>query len=173
VVLDGALTLRTRDTPGSYLQTLGRLASDRRTAIVALSKQSDLLVRDRSVRFWLDDAENRCCYRWLGPLLRGEGAARSMGQIYASRLSPAGPTFRLDIKPAAGESPSEVADRFFSSCFMRGGYPDILVRAHAYSYFTPPDVLQLQAQAGARYGLIPQQDVDLSGIFGPFGGRFK
>jgi hypothetical protein len=89
------------------------------------------------------------------------------------RLSALGPTFRMDAKAADGQTDGEAINAFYNSTFIRGGYPDILVRAHAYSYFTSPDVIQLQAQAGSRFGLIPQNDVNLTGIFAPFGGRFK
>jgi hypothetical protein len=174
VLLDGALTLRTRDTPERFLHELASTAAESGNALVALSKQSRLLVRSRSIRFWLADAPNRACYRNLSPLMdRGEGAERVLGSLYAARFSPAGPTFRLDVRPTPGQTDREVLNQFYSSVLMRGGYPDILVRAHTFSYFTAPDVIGLQAQAGARYSLVPQAEVSLSGIFGPFGGRFK
>jgi hypothetical protein len=96
-----------------------------------------------------------------------------MGNAYAARYSPLGPTFRMDVKPAAGVSDDEALSLFYSNVLMRGGYPDILVRAHTHSYFTGPHVVELQALAGAKYRLVPQPEIDLSGIFGPFGGRFK
>ena len=79
----------------------------------------------------------------------------------------------MDVKPVKGQSDEEAIGQLYSSILVRGGYPDILVRAHTHSYFTSPDVLQLQAQASAKYSLSPEGEVDLTGIFGPFGGRFK
>jgi hypothetical protein len=174
ILLDGALTLRTRDTPEQFLHELASTAGNRGNALVGLSKQSRLLIRSRPIRFWLTDAPNRACYRNLSPLMdQGEGSERILGSLFAARLSRVGPTFRLDVRPAPGQTSREVLNQFFSSVLMRGGYPDILVRAHTFSYFTSPDVIGLQAQAGARYSLVPQAEVNLSGIFGPFGGRFK
>jgi hypothetical protein len=105
--------------------------------------------------------------------MRREDIERVFGNTYAVRFSHLGPTFRMDVRSVIGQSDDEAISNFYSSAFMRGGYPDILVRAHTHSYFTSPDVIQLQAQAASRYSLIPQADVDLSAIFSPFGGRFK
>jgi len=173
ILLDGALTLRTLDTPNLYLESLAAAASEKGNALIAVSKQSLLQVQGKSIRFWLDDAPNRPCYRCLAPLMKHEETERVLGNAYAARFSALGPTFRMDVKAVEGQTDDEAINHFFNSAFMRGGYPDILVRAHTHSYFTSPDVIQLQAQAGAKYSLIPRGEVDLSGIFGPFGGRFK
>jgi hypothetical protein len=173
VLLDGALTLRTIDTPDIFLHDLANLCSQKGNALIAVSKQSLLQVQERPIRFWLDENPLQPSYRCLTPLMSREERMRVLGNAYAVRFSPLGPTFRMDVKPVDGQTDDEAINRFFSSSLMRGGYPDILVRAHAHSYFTSPDVIQLQAQASSRYSLIPRRDVDLSGIFGPFGGRFK
>lgn len=174
VLVDGALTLRTRDTPHTYLQGLANLADEHGNAIIAISKQSLLQVGGKSIRFWLNDAPNRLCYRPLISVMRHEGAEeRSLGNIYVARFSALGPTLRMDVKPIRGQSDDEAIGQLYTSIQVRGGYPDILVQAHAHSYFTPPDVIQLQAQASAKFSLTPQADVELTGIFGPFGGRFK
>lgn len=173
ILFDGALTLRTRDTSSNYLMDLARLANNNGNAIIAISKQSMLQVMGKSIRFWLNDAPTQACYRWLTPLMSEDRKDRILGNAYAVRFSPLGPTFRTDVKAVEGQSYEEAINQFYSSALMRGGYPDILVRAHAYSYFTTPDVVQLQAQAGAKYSLIPQGEVNLRGIFAPFGGRFK
>ena len=173
ILFDGALTLGTRDTPATYLRDLAALAGSRGNSIIAISKRSQLQVGERPVRFWLDDSPHRACHRLLTPLLAGERGERVLGNVYAVRFSPLGPTFRMDVKPASGQSDYEAINGLYNSAAMRGGYPDIQVRAHAHSYFTYPDIIQLQAQAGARYGLTPQGEIELSGIFAPFGGRFK
>jgi len=173
ILFDGALTLRTRDTPSSYLEHLSNIATQSGNAIIAISKQSLLQIKGRPIRFWLNDVPLRPSYRLLTPLMRQEGINRVLGNAYAVRFSALGPTFRMDVKAARGQSDDEAIGQLLASTFMRGGYPDILVRAHAHSYFTSPDVVQLQAQAGAKYKLKPQTDIDLGGIFAPFGGRFK
>jgi hypothetical protein len=173
VLFDGALTLRTIDTPSRYLEDLARLASAKGNAIVAISKQSMLQVRGRPLPFCLDDVPGKPCYRLLTGLMKSDEAERILGNIYAIRLSSLGPTFRMDVKPVEGQADAEAINMAFSSSLMRGGYPDILVRAHAHSYFTSPDVLQLQAQASAKYALTPRPEPSLTGIFAPFAGRFK
>jgi hypothetical protein len=173
VMFDGALTLRTIDTPSAYLEELARLASSRGNAIVAISKQSMLQVRGRPLPFCLDDVPGKPCYRLLTGLMKSDEAERILGNIYAVRFSSLGPTFRMDVKPVEGQMDAEAINMAFSSSLLRGGYPDILVRAHAHSYFTSPDLLQLQAQASAKYALTPRLEPSLTGIFAPFAGRFK
>ena len=173
VLLDGALTLRTRDTPRLYLERLAERAANNGNAIVAISKQSMLQIAGKPIQFWLDDIPDQPCYRLLTEIMRRENRERFLGNVFAARFSSLGPTFRMDVKPVVGQSNKEAIDRFYSSAFMRCGYPDILVRAHVHSYFTTPDVMQLQAQAGARYKFRPIAEPNLTGIFSPFGGRFK
>jgi hypothetical protein len=180
ILFDGALTLRTRDCPDSYLRGLASRASGHGNSIIAVSKTSELLVQGKSVRFWLNDAAPGACYRDLTPLIRkgktvqarGWGE-RVMGNVYSARFSMLGPTFRIDVKATRGATDREALNQFFSSARMRCGYPEILVRAHALSYFSSEAVMQLQAQACAKFGLRPQSDVSLSATFSPFGGRFK
>jgi len=173
VLLDGALTLRTLDTPDIFFHTLAASAGEKGNALIAISKQSMLQVDDKAIRFWLSNVPNRACYSDVTPGLRRADIERIMGNAYAARFSVLGPTFRMDVKAVDGQTDHEAINQFYNSALMRGGYPDILVRAHTHSYFTPSDVVQLQAQAGAKYRLVPHGEVDLSGIFGPFGGRFK
>lgn len=173
VLIDGALTKNTRDTPTEFLNELEQLAVENGNAIVGISKQSRLQVGTRSVRFWLSETPGTICYRRLSQLMSKELRQRVMGSTYAIRFSPSGATFRVDVKPTEGQTEYEAIETIFSSCLIRGGYPDILVRAHAHSYFTSPSMAELQAQCGAKYRLRAEPELELTGIFGPFGGRFK
>jgi uncharacterized protein YuzB (UPF0349 family) len=173
ILVDGALTKNTRDTPTIFLQHLADLASSKGNAIIAISKKSSLLIEERPIQFWLDDVKNKPCYRDISALMRREKRERVLGNTYVARFSNLGPTFRMDVKSASGQSDKEAIDLFYTNAFLKGGYPDILVRAHSYSYFTPPVVTELQAQTRVLYKLIPKSEVDLSSIFAPFGGRFK
>lgn len=173
ILLDGALTLRTIDTPQEYLEDLAEEASSNGNALVAVSKQSMLQIRGRPLPFWLNDVPQRACYRLLSDVMAHEANERVLGNAYAVRFSPLGHTFRMDVRAVDGQTDDEAINRAYSSLMMRSGYPDILVRAHAHSYFTSPDVIQLQAQANQLYDLVPQPAASLTGIFAPFGGRFK
>ena len=173
VLLDGALTLNTRDTPTTFLKALAETATEQGNAIVGISKQSRLQVANRSVRFWLAHEPSAVCYRRLTALMSAELRQRIMGGTYAIRFSPVGAAFRVDVKPCDGQTEEEALGLLFGSCLIRGGYPDVLVRAHAHSYFTSPSMAILQAQCGVKYRLRPEPEFELTGIFGPFGGRFN
>ena len=173
VVLDGALTLRTRDTPASFLSFLSAQANTRNNSLVAISKQSNIQIQDKSIQFWLDDRPNQPGYRRLSSLLVSDRRSRVLGNMYAMRFTPAGPTFRMDVKSLEGQSDEELINSLHENCLMKAGYPDILVRAHAYSYFSAGDVLTLQSYIRANYQVIPRFETNLTPIFAPFGGRFK
>lgn len=173
VLLDGALTTNTRDTPTVFFEKLRDEANKQGNTLVAISKQSRLQVQDRAVRFWLSETPLQVCYRRLTDLMDAAMRQRIMGVTYAIRFSPMGLTYRVDIKPVSGQREEEAIDTLFSSCLIRGGYPDVLVQAHAHSYFTSPHVNELVAQCGAKYALRAESEPDFGGIFGPFGGRYK
>lgn len=173
VVLDGALTLRTRDTPATFLSTLSDQVNSRTSSLIGISKQSTLQVQDKSISFWLDDQPYQGGYKRLTHLLRDSRRERILGNLYAVRFTPAGPTFRMDVKSLEGQSDDETISNFRRSCLMKAGYPDVLVRAHAHSYFSSGDVLTLQSQIRANYQVIPRFEINLSPIFAPFGGRYK
>lgn len=173
VLLDGALTTNTRDTPTVYFENIRDIANERGNALIGISKQSRLQVQNKAIRFWLSDTPYQTCYRRLTDLMESEMRQRIMGATYAIRFSPMGLTYRVDVKPVVGQREDEVINTLFASCLMRGGYPDILVQAHAHSYFTSPHVTELEAQCGARYALHAEPETDFGGIFGPFGGRYK
>lgn len=173
VLLDGALTTNTRDTPTVYFENIRDLANKHGNALIGISKQSRLQVQNKAIRFWLADKPHKVCYRALTDLMEPSMRQRIMGATYAIRFSPMGLTYRVDVKPVVGQREDEVIKALFASCLMRGGYPDILVQAHAHSYFTSPHVTELEAQCGTKYALRAEPEDDLGGIFGPFGGRYK
>ncbi len=173
VLLDGALTLRTRDTPSAFLQHIAKRANEKGNAVVGISKQSILEVCGKSIRFWLEDTPRVAGYRCLTPLMLKEGAQRVLGNTYASRFSALGPTLRMDVKAARGQSDEEALALLYGNTLMRGGYPDILVRAHVHSYFTSPHVTLLKVQAAVTYGLVPYPEVSFAAAFGLFAGRYK
>jgi hypothetical protein len=173
VLLDGALTTTTYDTPREFFEDLRDITNENGNAIVAISKHSNIIVKNTAIRFWLADKPYSICYRSLVSSLDSAMRSRIMGATYAIRFSSMGLTYRVDIKPVAGQREEEVIDFLFASTLMRGGYPDILAQAHAHSYFTSPVVIELQAACGAKYALRAEPEIDFGGIFGPFGGRFK
>ena len=177
VCFDSSLTLSTRDCPNAYLRGLVARAHGQGNSVVAVSKQSELEVMGKSVRWWLDDAPPMPCRRALSPLIRQDSSARAariLGQTHAVRFAAAAPSaFRVDVCAAPGVTDDEAIERFYASTRVRGFYPDILVRAHMHATIPRSAVWSLQAQARRVYGVICRADVSLQAVFGPFAGRFK
>ena len=174
LLLDGALS--SFDTPPPFLEQLVQQAHAHGNSIIAVSKRSTLNIGGRPLGFWLDEVPYQPCHRALTTLFHRENAGRRtdriMGRLFACRLSPLGRIYRVDVTPAPGLTDEEALNRFFSSVGVRGGYPDILIQAHALSMVTPPQALVLRAQL-AQYGLTPAWDWGFGGAFGPFGGAHK
>ncbi len=184
LLLDGSLTLRSRDTPDAFLNQIAYLAGRDGSSIIGISKKSELVVGGRAVSYWLDDKLQVACHRPLTPILQWEDAQadsehggradRVLGSVHAARLSPFGPTFRMDVKCAPGITDAEAIRRFYQSADIYCGYPSLLAQAHAACYISSADYLALQVQAAREFSLRPKrQAVSLKGAFAPFGGTFK
>ena len=184
LLLDGSLTLRSRDTPDVFLHQIAHVAGSAGNNVVGVSKKSELVVGGRAVPFWLDDKPRVACHRALTPILRWEDskapsgrggrADRVMGNVYAARLSALGPTLRMDVKAAPGVEDEAAINRFYGSAAIYCGYPSLLARAHEACYVSSVDFLALQAQATREFGLRPRRKAaSLTGAFAPFGGTFK
>jgi len=178
VLLDGALTMRSHDTPDVWWRALARAASAQGNSIVAISKRSNLLVDGRAVRFALDDAPATVGFRDLTAAMRAASkndprAERSLGNVFAARLSALGHSFRMDMVPARGLSHADVLNQFWTSCQLRQGYPELLVRAHAMTAYSRVEIIGLQASVCARWNLVVRPEPSMNGIFAPFGGRYK
>ena len=159
VLFDGALTATTRDTPRRYLERLARVASRHGNDLVALSKESALDVEGVPLHYRLDDVPSVPGYRLVAP-----ASSRLLGNVFAARLSPLGPTLRVDVK-----GDDATLSRLFGSATLRGGYPEVLARAHALSVFPASTVLEMRARLGVR----PERELALAGALGPFDERFR
>ena len=184
LLLDGSLTLRSRDTPDIFLNQIAHIAGSSGNNIIGISKKSELVVGGRAVSYWLDEQPHVACHRALTPILRSEDAHmasghggradRVMGNVYAARLSPLGPTFRMDVKTAPGITDEATIRRFYDSADIYCGYPCLLAKAHAACYISSADYLALQVQAAQEFGLRTKRKENfIKGAFAPFGGTFK
>lgn len=175
LLLDGAMTKRSRDTPTAWWTFLANTAAERGVSLVAISKQSEMVIGDRPVAFWLSD--HGPGYRCLTHRLRAEQPARAdriLGNLYAIRWGVGGPALRLDVLPAGGRDDRGALDAVAASVSMRGGMPEPLVRAHALTYITRPAFSVLQADAVVSHNLNPAQDERLgAAVWGFSAGRFK
>lgn len=176
IAIDGALTLRTFDTPQVFLRQLHETAQEHDLSLVAVAKKTGLSVRGVDIRLLLDREGGLPGRRRLTAAVRAEhrdGAHRALGDLYVARFAPAGDAYRVDVDPAPGLTSAAALDNFAAACLHRNGYPEPLLQAHAFSYMPPPIVAELQAHAVARYRLNVKPEPNLGPVFAPFGGRWK
>jgi hypothetical protein len=176
VAIDGALTLRTFDTPQRFLRDLHDLCQDHDLTLVAVAKKTGLSVRGVDIRLLLDRQGGLPGRRRLTASIRAEqkrGAHRALGDLYVARFAPGSETYRVDVDPAPGFTSAAALDSFAAACLHRNGYPEPLLQAHAFSYMPPPVVAELQAYAIARHQLAIKPEPNLGPVFAPFGGRWK
>lgn len=177
LAIDGALTLRTYDTPQLFLRRLHDLCEERDLTLIAVAKKTGLSIRGIDIRLLLDREGGLPGRRRLTSAIRaemhGRDGHRALGDLYVARFAAGGETYRVDVDPAPGLFSGAALDEFASACLHRNGYPEPLLQAHAFSYFPPPLVAELQAHAVAEHRLILKPEPNLGPVFAPFGGRFK
>lgn len=177
VVFDGALTLRTYDTPGAFLRRLHETCQERGSSLIAVAKKTGLTVRGTDIRLLLDREGGLPARRKLTQALRSDPGRRdedrTLGDLFVVRFGAGTETYRVDVAPAEGLMATEALDEFASACLYRHGYPEPLVQAHAFSYMAPPIVAELQKHAVVQYQLDVKPEPNLGPVFAPFGGRFK
>ncbi len=139
VLFDGSLSPE-RNTPKQFWQRLQDIAASHGNTIIALSKDTTLSVDGCGLPYLLSDHPRETGYRRL-PI----DAPHSLGSIYAIRLSPLGPTLRLDLLAYDGKE-HVALNRLYSSVRMRNGYPSLLVQAHAHTIFSIGALTILRAQ---------------------------
>ncbi|MGQ0772028.1 MAG: hypothetical protein ACT4NT_04575, partial [Nitrososphaerota archaeon] len=161
-LFDGSLTTNTWDTPIPYMTGMRDLASSKNNAIIAISKKSTVEVNGTKISYLLDDTPN-AGYKRINI------QERSLGTIFATRMSMGGFTFRTDVCPTpVRPSAEEVLNLFYTNCRMNLGYPVLLKLAHIHSVFTKSEVLLLQVYASKKYGIKMKKPIDLTPLFAPF-----
>jgi|SRR5579872_9076 len=174
VILDGSLSAGSqRDTPDIFLQGMLGTASQRSVNILGLSKTSELKVREKAVRWWLEDTAG-AAYRALYPMLEEPRRNRILGRTYAVRLGPRNraQAYRADLVPAPKQSEAQVLS-MLASVRALSGYPRGLAMAHAFSYIPGPIRAQMRANICSKYKLVCQDEKPLRGVFAPFHGAHK
>lgn len=176
IAFDGALTLRTWDTPAVFLRDLHETAQARDLTVLAVAKKTGLSIRGIDIRLLLDQEGGLPGRRKLTTQFRGEGRddrRRFLGDLYVARFTPGGDTYRVDVDAAPGVTSAAALDEFASGCLFRNGYPEPLLQAHTFSYLPPPLVAELQAFAIATFELDVRPEPNLGPVFAPFGGRYR
>jgi hypothetical protein len=189
LLIDGALSAGTFDTPEPYVRQLLSNARNRGINVAAVSKKTRITVSGRPISSLFAEQPGFVGYAPLTQALQQERQAASANgqtvrsvaaisvadQIFAVRFSYAPPalTFRADVHPALGLLPGEVLDRVYNRCQIYGGYPRPLIECHQYSSFMYQDVQSLLVDIVVRLGVRPQEEPSMEVLFQPFGARFK
>lgn len=173
LLVDGALTLRTYNTPQVFMERLSREAQNQNSEIVGISKKSRVTVDGVHIGALLDDDPPDAGYRRINRIdaegTEADPEARNLGVPFAVRFAPGGFTFRADVtRESLILNEEAVLDLLYSSTQMTLGYPNLLRLAHIHSAFTKDETISLQVQAAYDYGIPMRQPEDLSVIFAPF-----
>jgi hypothetical protein len=175
LLIDGALTLRTFNTPEEFMDELGRKAAQHNSDIVGVSKKSRITVGGVHMSALLDeaDAQPDAGFRRIlaGDLIEGEDevVTRNLGAPFAVRFAPGGFTFRVDVaRRSLLSSEEEILQALYGNTQMTLGYPNLLRLAHIHSAFTKAEIVSLQVQAAHDYRVSMRPPEDLSVIFAPF-----
>jgi len=173
LLIDGALTLRTYNTPQVFLERLGREVARCNSDIIGISKKSRLTVGGVHICALLDNAPPDAGFQRIISVDTSGGEAdavsRNLGVPFAVRFSPGGFTFRVDVaRRSLIQTEEELLNVFCGNMFMCLGYPNLLRLAHIHSAFTKAEIVSLQVQTAHDYGVSMRQPEDLSVIFAPF-----
>lgn len=173
MLVDGALTLRTYNTPQAFMERLAREARRTNSDIVGISKKSRVTVGGVHISALLDDSPPQPGFcQIIAEDTEGEDTAvsgRNLGNLYAARFSPGGFTFRVDVaRQSVFPSDPDVLQALFANTHMTLGYPNLLRLSHIHSAFTKSEIVSLQVAAAHEYGVSMRPPEDLSVIFAPF-----
>lgn len=173
LLVDGALTLRTFNTPQVFMEELGRQAARLNSDIIGVSKKSRITVGGVHMTAVLDEAPPDAGFRRIltVDVSAGQEAAttRNLGVPFAVRFAPGGFTFRVDVaRRSLMPSEEDILHALYGNTQMTLGYPNLLRLAHIHSAFTKAEIVALQVQAAHDYRVSMRPPEDLSVIFAPF-----
>lgn len=170
LLIDGALTLRTFNTPGVFLAQLAREAQRRNSDIVGVSKKSRVTVDGVHVSALLDDVPaGSVGFMRINRVDTEDGDERNLGNPFAVRFAPGGFTFRVDVaKQSLLPSEEGVLQALYANTPMMLGYPNLLRLAHIHSAFTKAEIVSLQVAAAHDFQVSMRPPEDVSVIFAPF-----
>lgn len=183
MLIDGALTAGSYDTPIKYLTDMLEFARTHSIDIGAISKRSGITIAGRAISSLFDERPDFVGYAPLLSILKQEREAwQELGarpantvtlgtELYAARFGygPPGITFRVDVHKSRASTNDEIINDLYNKCQMYGGYPRPLIDAHQNSSFLPADVEILLTDLVVRTGLRAKEEPSMSVLFQPFG----
>jgi hypothetical protein len=173
LLVDGALTLRTYNTPQRFMELLRDTARQANSDIVGVSKKSRLTVGGVHLGAVLDfdgpDAGYREIVRADSASSDADSVRRNLGIPFVARFAPGGYTFRVDVaRQSLLINERALLGALYANTQMTLGYPNLLRLAHIHAAFTKAEIITLQAQAAHDYRVHLRPSEDLSVIFSPF-----
>lgn len=177
VLLDGSLVAGTPDNPCSEMENLLEIARRSDNLVIAISKNTQLRINDKSITVLLDQNAEPCLLD-VDRRIRNQFPSypiQFLGRVFVGKLARSGFPFRIDVdRGASTEDCVDGIKQLTGTDIVDRGYPETLRVAHILSTFTAGDVLAVQSLAAARFGvqLMPKVALRRS-LFGPFGTRWE
>jgi hypothetical protein len=182
LLVDGALSAGTYDTPKTYIESFLSESSRNNIEVVAISKKTRIRIQNIPIGSLLDEHPQFVGYIPLRKLIEDERAngsetVRPYKQITAAKdmfavrfgLGPPALTFRVDVNSSISSTSEEVLNDVMSKCSIFGCYPKPLIDAHRYSCFFFQDVQSIIADLIVKTGAQPKEDQSMGWMFEPFG----
>ena len=173
ILIDGSLTAGTPDNPSEDLKDLLRIARRSENVVIAISKNTRLRIRDRSITDLLERNSGPCLFD-IDDRIRnqfGDYPIKFLGRIFVGKLARTGFPFRIDVDDnILRDECVDGISQLMGTDIVDQGYPETLRVAHILSTFTSSDVLAIQSLAASKFGvqLLPKIALRRS-LFGPFG----
>lgn len=172
ILMDGSLTARNPETPGSIITSFLRAARNKANVVLAFSKFSRVNFNGQSLTE-IADKENPPCLVKINGFFEDIGGFMVLGDVYVAKFSENAICFRLDVdKDLLPSCVLDAVQRLLGNdMFHHGhGYPETLRLAHIYSTFTANEVIGMQHYLEKERELRIKIKPDIRRLlFGPFG----
>ncbi len=172
ILFDGSLTAGMPDNPERQLKEVLELARSNGNVVVALSKDTNLILGEKKIVSLLDDYEFPCIIDIDDSITSQlpRSPMRLMGRIFVVKLSANGFSFRLDVdRKVPIQHGTEALCHIAGNDLVDHGYPETLRLAHILSAFTANEVIGIQRYAARTHGMrICSEPSVRRQLFGPF-----
>jgi hypothetical protein len=161
ILLDGSLIGGTVANPRFFVKKIIDHAAGNGTSIAAISKSTRLILQRsrRSILSLLEGVPGPCYIAGIKNHIEQE-PEKYLGDIYVTRLTPRGESFRVDVPDNAPKPHGDILNGL-SGLSGDYGYPEELKLAHMTCVFSGIEILELQAAATALHGLVMKEEADV------------
>lgn len=165
LLIDGSLGSTPQDPSGQALMhTITRSCSNG-NSVLGFSKNTNLMVNGTRIADLCRNIQKTCLLYFGRQFSEIVG---SLGDVYATCLTPGSLSFRLDIVSSEESHTSSVGDLISSDAILHG-YPESLVLAHVYCSFNKIDMLGIQGFLAKSFGVLVEEPTSVRDtLFMPF-----